>query len=109
MNGMTILSQPICPPLWGLASLKINQPQLRAWLGIPHYVETDSRRTCGGEEDGWGYSLPNGQRLVVVLDVTSEWAELYGDPPELNPILLALGISPDDSRLVTHAEPWELK
>ena len=106
---MTKLPPPVTTPLWRLASLKITRPQLRVILGIPHYVETDPRRTCGGEEDGWGYSLPNGQRLVVVLDVTSEWAELYSDPPELSPILLALGISADDSRLVTHAEPWELK
>ncbi len=78
-------------------------------LGEPHFVETDPTRTCGGEEDAWAYALPSGQRMLVILDVTVGWAELFVDPPEVAPILQALNLSPDDPRLARHAEPWLLK
>ena len=31
----------------------------------PHFVETDSHRTCGGEEDGWAFLLPSGQTAAT--------------------------------------------
>jgi hypothetical protein len=108
VNVLTPLPLPAALPLWGLASLKVTRPVLRALLGEPHVVETDPRRTCGGEEDAWGYVLPSGQRLLVVLDVTTAQAELYGDPPDLGPVLRALRIWPDDPRLTRHARPWAL-
>jgi hypothetical protein len=77
-------------------------------LGESHHVETDPRRTCGGEEDGWAYKLSSGQRLLVLLDVTSGWAEVFGDPPQPGPILQFLGIAPDDVRLRYH-EPFAMK
>jgi hypothetical protein len=106
---MTVLPMPVDLPIWGLASLKVTRSELRDLLGNPHFVETDPRLTCGGERDAWAYALPNGLRVLVILDVTVSCAELFGDPPELAPVLFALGIPPDDSRLVAHAEPWELK
>ncbi len=54
---------------------------------------------CSGEEDSWAFSLQSGQRVVVVLRVPYHGAVLYGDPPELPPILSALSLSSDDSRL----------
>jgi hypothetical protein len=109
VDGLSKLPMPVDLPIWGLASLKITRQQLQALLGAPHFTETDPRRTCGGEEDGWAYVLPTDQRVLVVLDVTTAWAELFGDPPELEPILLALGIPANDPRLVLHAEPWAMK
>lgn len=109
MRDMTILPLPVDLPIWGLASLNVTRPELRDLLGDPHFVETDPRRTGGGEQDSWAYALPTGQRVLVVLEVPTSWAELFGDPPDLAPVLFALGIPPDDPRLVAHAEPWEMK
>jgi hypothetical protein len=106
---MTTLPMPVALPIWGLASLKVTRPELRALLGDPHFVETDPRRTCGGEEDGWAYLLSTGQRVLVILDVNRGWAELFGGPPDLGPVLLALRILPNDPRLVPHAEPVALR
>jgi hypothetical protein len=111
LNGsarMKPLTMPVKPPMWGLVGLKASRADLRALFGEPHYVESDPRRTCGGEEDWWAFELPSGQRLMVGLDVAMGGAELFGDPAELAPILQSLGIAPDDARL-THHEPWEWK
>jgi len=102
-DAMTILPMPVDLPIRALASLKVTRPQLRSLLDDPHFVEAAPRRTCGGAEDGWAYVLPTGQRILVVLDVTTGWAELSGDPADLEAVLSALGISSDDPRLVTHA------
>jgi hypothetical protein len=99
---------PVALPIWSLASLKITRSELRRTLGEPHYVETDPRRTCGGEQDSWAYTLPSGQRLLIVLDATTGFAELFADPPELVPVLGALGLREDDPRLARHTKPWAL-
>jgi hypothetical protein len=109
MEGMTLLQMPVALPLWGLASLKTSRAELRCMLGEPHFVETDPTRTCGGEEDGWAYTLPSGQRMLIVLDVPSGFAELFGDPPALGPILQALRIPPNDPRLLLHEQPWAVR
>ena len=101
------LSMPVALPIWGLAEFRITRPELRELLGEPHYIETDSFRTFGGEEDSWAFALPSGQRVVVVLRVPYHGAVLYGDPPELSPILSALGLSSDDSRLYPYTEPFQ--
>ena len=49
---MQSLAMPVDLPIWALVSYKTTRPELRAMLGQPHYVETDSRRTSGGEQDG---------------------------------------------------------
>src|SRR5262245_64974526 len=112
MGGLTPLRMPLALPLWGLAGLKTTRGELRLLLGPPHFVETDPRRTCGGEADGWAYALPTGQRVLVLFDASfpgaEVWAEICGDPPELDPILGALGIPPDDQRLVRYQEPLPL-
>lgn len=109
MDGMAKIPMPVDLPIWGLATLRMTRPQLRALLGMPHFVETDPRRTCGGEEDGWAYALPTGQRMLIILDATIGCAGIFGDPPDLGPLLLALGIAADDPRLVPHAEPLAMK
>jgi hypothetical protein len=109
VDDLATLPFPVERPMWGVASLKATRPQLRGMLGEPHFVETDPRATCGGEQDAWQYRLPTGQRLLIILDVVSEWAELFGDPPNLGPILVALGIRPDDSRLRVHPEPLSIE
>jgi hypothetical protein len=100
---------PVALPIWAVAHLKATRPELRGLLGEPHYVETDPTRTCGGEQDGWAFSLPSGQRVLVLLDVTTGRAALFADPPNAGPALRALGLSREDPRLTVRAEPWEMK
>ena len=102
------LSLPVDLPIWALVSLKVTRPELHRMLGEPHFVETDPLRTCGGEQDAWAYKLPSGQRILVIFDTLSSWAELYGDPPRAEPILQSLAIAPDDERL-KHHETFEMK
>ncbi len=104
---MQPLAMPVDLPIWGLVSYKVTRSELRAMLGPPHYVETDPRCTCGGEQDSWAYKLASGQRILVILDVKSGWAELWGNPPQIGPILVSLGIALDDARL-KHHEPFEM-
>ncbi len=85
--------------MWGLARFNIKREELRHLLGTPHFIETDSTRTCGGEEDSWAFLLPSGQRCVVLLRVPYEHAIIYADPADLEPVLSSLGISQDDQRL----------
>jgi hypothetical protein len=105
---MEPLSLPVDLPIWALVSFKTSRPELHEMLGEPHYVETDPRRTCGGEQDWWAYRLPSGQRFLVGLDPVIGCAELYGDPPLAEAILQSLAIAPDDRRL-KHHEPFEMK
>jgi hypothetical protein len=105
---MKPLSLPVDLPIWALVSLKITRRELHAMLGEPHYIETDPRRTCGGEQDVWAFKLSSGQRLLVVLDPVAGCAELYGDPPLAESILQSLAIASDDKRL-KHHEPFQMK
>lgn len=61
-------------------------------LGMPHFVETDSARTFGGDEDMWAWELPSGQRLLLVLQVPYGTVMLHCDPPDASPAVAALGI-----------------
>lgn len=106
---MTPLGLPVQPPMWGVATITVTRDTLRAMLGDPHYIETDPFRTCGGEEDCWAFTLPSGQRFMIILEVTTARAELYGDPPDAPVILKSLAFSPQDPRITCHAEPWLLK
>jgi hypothetical protein len=108
MASLKPLTMPVDLPIWAVGTLKVRELELQAMLGEPHYVETDSTRTCGGEEQGWAYALPSGQRLLIVLAVPVSMAELYCDPPDMGPALAALGIAADDPRLVHH-EPVEMR
>jgi hypothetical protein len=109
MDGMSQHPLPLALPLWGLASVKVCRSEMRELLGEPHYVETDPRRTPGGEQDAWGYRLPTGQRLLVLLDVASGWAELIADPPDLEPVLEAIKPKLEGLRIDRHTEPVALK
>jgi hypothetical protein len=91
--------------MWELCVFKVTRTEMRAMLGDPHYVETDSFRTYGGEEDWWAYTLLSGQRLVIVLRVPYKMATFNADPPELPPILRELRIPVDDSRLQRNPQP----
>ena len=102
MTQMVKITLPVELPIWGLISLKITRPELRSQLGGPQFVETDPTRTTGGEQDAWAFKLESGQRFLIIYDIATGWAELYGDPPDPLPLLQALGIQSDDQRLRRH-------
>src|SRR5262249_22505591 len=52
-----------------VAGFRTTRDELRAALGQPHFVETDSTRTFGGEEDMWAWELAPGLRFLLVLQV----------------------------------------
>ena len=102
---MNPLPLPPKPPFWELAAFRATREEARVLLGQPHYTETGTMRTSGGEEDIWAYALPSGQRLLIIHHVPYQGATLCADPPDLGPVLEALHISPSDSRLVRYPEP----
>lgn len=105
---VTPLPMPIARPMWLLASFQVTLADLRNQLGQPHYIETDPRATCGLPEDWWAFALPSGQRTMISLEDNGSGfchAGIYGDPPELEPILAALSLSVDDSRIRRCPEP----
>src|SRR6516162_9306933 len=97
-QSATLLPFPVHLKPYMVAGIRTTRAELRAMLGEPHFVETDSTRTYGGDEDAWAYTLPSGQRVVVVLRVPYHIAVFSADPPELDPFLEALHIQSDDPR-----------
>jgi hypothetical protein len=99
------LSFPVHLKPYMVAGLKATREELRAWLGDPHFIETDSTRTFGGDEDNWAWELPSGQRFLLVLQVPYGLAALYCDPPDSAPVVAALGIDAGMQHLEILAEP----
>jgi len=79
LNTLTPIAQgQPAPQLWEVAfALGISRSALRAHLGDPFYVETDSRCSFGGEEDWWAYRTPADKVVAVCLRVPYEHAVLY--------------------------------
>jgi hypothetical protein len=108
MSETVRLPLPVAPSMWAVAGLSTSRPQMRALLGEPHYIETDPRCTCGGEEDAWAYVLPCGHRVIVIVDATTGGACLGSDPPDVDTILRFLQIERDDPRLTRLDQPVRL-
>lgn len=69
-------------PIWEVAwARRVSRDTLRAHLGDPMYVETDSHCTFGGEEDWWGYRNASGESIAVRLPVLYEDAVLCVSDP----------------------------
>jgi hypothetical protein len=66
---------------------------------VPHYVEKDSTRTMGGEEDCWAFETNTGQRIVLLLRVPYCLAVVLCDPPNGESALEALGSTADRTSL----------
>jgi hypothetical protein len=100
-----LLAFPVHFKPYMVAGIKATREELRAALGEPHYVETDSTRTFGGDEDMWAWELPSGQRFLLVLQVPYGVAVLHCDPPDASPVIAALGIDAERQRLEVFATP----
>jgi hypothetical protein len=61
-----------------VGAFKSTRKELAAILGLPEYVEIDTFRTPGGEEDWWYYQSSEGEFFVLVL------REEYGDTEVLS-------------------------
>src|ERR1700677_1724305 len=82
-----------------VAGMRTTREVLRAGLGAPHFIETDSTRTFGGDEDMWAWELPSGLRFLLVLQVPYGIAILHCDPPDAAPVVAALGLDADKEQL----------
>ena len=91
-QSATLLPFPVHLKPYMVAGIRTTRAELRAALGEPHFVETDSTRTFGGDEDNWAWELHSGHRLLLVLQVPYGHAIIYCDPPEAEPVVASLGI-----------------
>jgi len=83
-NGMTPIKRgdPI-PALFAIGkAVGVEREKLRSSVGAPHYVESDSARTFGGEEDWWAYRLPEREVVVICLAVPYMEAQMLTSAPE---------------------------
>jgi hypothetical protein len=77
---MTPTEFPITQELWQVACARgVKREQLRRVLGSPHFIETNSRATYGGEEDWWGYEVASGELAVLCLRVPYQDAVLLSN------------------------------
>ncbi|NKF22707.1 hypothetical protein [Solimonas marina] len=105
---MKPLTLPLQLPLWELAQFSSSREHMRQLLGAPHYTETDSTRTFGGEEEAWGLSLPSGQRVLITFQVPYGTAVICADPPSVKPVLAALGLSTSALGVTVLSQPVPL-
>lgn len=54
---------------YAVGRIRATREQLRSVWGEPHFVQTEPCWTAGGDEDCWGWELPTGRRIGVVLYV----------------------------------------
>src|SRR5262249_34530278 len=101
----TPLPFPVHMKPYMVVRLRATREELRSALGEPHFVETDSMRTFGGDEDNWAWELPSGQRVALVLRVPYGLAILHCDPPDPAPAIAALGIDVENQVLEVYAPP----
>jgi hypothetical protein len=85
-----------------VAGWRASQSEMHEDFGPPHFTETDSTRTSGGDEDCWAWELPIGQKVMIVLGVPYDRVTLYCDPPDSRPALDVLEID----REVETCEPF---
>jgi hypothetical protein len=101
----TLLPFPVHLKPYIVGGFQATRDQLRAVLGQPHFVETDSTRTFGGDEDMWAWELPSGLRFLMVLQVPYGKAVLHCDPPQVGPVVAALGLDAEEQHLEILASP----
>ena len=75
---------------WMVAHTRITRDEASAVLHEPHFVETETTRTAGGEEHNWGFEFPCGMRVLIELHVPYKYAAIYSDPPDAATALVYL-------------------
>ena len=97
------------PTFWLVAAFKMSNSEARKLIGEPHFIETDSTRTFGGNEDIWSFELESGQHIGVCSQVPYGIVHLLSDRPEVKEILEALELPKeligDKSQFETYDPP----
>ena len=97
------------PVFWTVAGFKMANDEVRKRLGHPHFTETDSTRTYGGDEDIWGFALESGQHVCVCFQIPYGNVLIHSDKPNLGEILEVLDLPAelvsDKSRFETYDPP----
>jgi hypothetical protein len=97
------------PVFWTVAGFKMENEEIRRMLGDPHFTETDSTRTFGGNEDVWSFALESGQHIGICSQVPYGNVLVHSDKPDLKEILEALGLPAelvsDKTRFETYDPP----
>jgi len=77
-----ISGEALMLPLWEVGLLRgIARSDLRSQLGEPTYVETDTFRTYGGDEDWWFYATSAGASVAICLRVPYQDVAVYVSDP----------------------------
>lgn len=97
---MKKLKIPAPLPFWEIGHFSIDRETLRERLGAPHFTETDSSRTFGGEEDSWAYSTDSGLRVVITLRVPYREAVIYSDPPNAEEAAKAFSCAIGEAKVI---------
>jgi hypothetical protein len=112
LDGEYPLDLPVDLPMWGLARLKISLEELTELLNTrspaiaeSHSVVQDNRLPGGGDRNTWAFCQRSGHRVLIVFDEATGCAEIFGDPPEVGPILQALTIALDHPGLTVYPTP----
>lgn len=101
-NNAKPLPFPVRMQPYLVGQFKGSRSNLRDLLGAPHYVETDSMRTSGGDEDNWGWEFSSGLRILLVLCVPYQDVLVYCDPPDHEAAQRELGLDRE-------ADQWEAR
>src|SRR5437764_402172 len=104
-QGGIRLPLPVDLKPYMVAGIRSTREELRTALGEPHFVESDSTRTYGGDEDMWAWELPSGQQMLLVLHVPFRVATLYCDPANPAPAFVALGIDAERREVAIFPTP----
>ncbi|SDQ84952.1 hypothetical protein SAMN05428982_2190 [Pseudoxanthomonas sp. CF385] len=77
-----ISGEALTLPLWEVGLLRgLVRSDLRSQLGEPAYVETDTHRTYGGDEDWWFYATSTGASIAICLRVPYRDVAVYVSDP----------------------------
>lgn len=82
-DALRIISgEALALPLWEVGLLRgASRADLRSQLGEPAYVETDTHRTYGGDEDWWFYATSTGASIAICLRVPYRDVAVYVSDP----------------------------
>jgi len=83
---MEILKLPLTFHAYQIASLYASDTQLRKVLKEPHYIETDSTRTFGGNESLWAYEISS-EKFALVCRIPYDETVIYTEMPDTKYVL----------------------
>lgn len=104
---MDRLELPIKWHAYEIACFKQSDSELRSALGEPHYIETDSTRTFGGEESLWAYNL-EGVPFAIVCRIPYSDTVVYAKDPQPKGVLAKVASLFPNSNMDIYSEPFQI-